>query len=207
MIHLIRHPLVVHKVNMLRKINLSTKEFSENSKELTSLLLYEATKNLPLERKKIKNWLGDYEFEFLAGKKLAIVPILRAGLGMVEGVLQIIPTAKVGFIGLYRDHKTLEAIEYYAKLPNKMEKRIAFILDPMLATGNTLSAAIELVKKSGCKDIRALCFVAAPEGVKKIESKYPDIEVYLAAIDEKLNDTGYIVPGLGDAGDRMFGVK
>ena len=207
MIHLVRHPVVRHKVNMLRKINLSTKEFRENSEELTSLLLYESTKDLPLEEREIENWLGTYKFKFLAGKKMAIIPILRAGMGMVKGVLQIIPNAKVGFIGLYRDHKTLEAIEYYSKLPNKMEQRVAFLLDPMLATGNTLSAAIELVKKSGCKDIRALCFVAAPEGIKKLESKYPEVEVYVAAIDEKLNDVGYIVPGLGDAGDRMFGVK
>ena len=207
MIHLVDHPVIEHKLNMLRRINLSTKEFRENSEELTSLLLYEATKDLPLEEREIKTWLGTYKFKFLSGKKMAIIPILRAGAGMVQGVLQIIPNAKVGFIGLYRDHKTLQAVKYYSKLPNKMEQRVAFLLDPMLATGNTLGTAIEIVKESGCKDIRALCFVGAPEGIKKIESKYPKVPVFLAAIDKRLNDIGYIVPGLGDAGDRMFGVK
>ena len=206
MIHLIEHPLVKDRVNKLRKINLNTKEIRESLRELTSLLLYEATRDLPLKKKKIKHWLGEYEFEFLSSKKFAVVPILRTGAEMVEGFLRIIPTAKVGFIGfgVYSDQETLEAIGYYSKLPNEMEERITFILDSTLATGNTLSAAIELVKESGCKDIRVICCVAAPEGVKQIESKYPNIEVYVAAIDEKLNRFGYIVPGLRDVEDRIL---
>jgi uracil phosphoribosyltransferase len=202
-----KHPLVVHKVNTLRRIKLSTEEFRETSKELTTLLMYEATRDLCLKKRRIKHWLGYGSFSFLPGKKLVIIPILRAGIGMLAGALRITPGLKTGCIGIYRDHQTFEAIRYYVNLPNKMNERIAFILDPMLATGNTLVAAVDIVKDSGCKDIRAVCFVAAPEGLKQLTKKHPDLKIYVAAIDEKLNNTGYILPGLGDAGDRMLGVK
>ena len=206
-IHVSEHPLVIHKVNMLRRIKLSTKEFQEISKELTSLLMYEATRNLSLKKKRIKYWLGYGNFQFLASKKLIIIPILRAGVGMIEGASQIIPGLRVGFIGLYRDHETLEARQYYENLPDKMEERITFVLDPMLATGNTLVAAVNRIKDAGCKNIRIICFVAALEGLRQLTEKHPDIEIYIGAVDEKLNNTGYIVPGLGDAGDRVFGVE
>jgi len=201
------HPLVVDKVNTLRRIKLSTEEFRETSKELTTLLMYEATRDLCLKKRRIKYWSGYGSFSFLPGKKLVIIPILRAGIGMLAGALQIAPGLKTGCIGLYRDHQTLKAIRYYVNLPNKMNEKIAFILDPMLATGNTLVEAVNIVKDSGCKDIRAICFVAAPKGLKQLKKKHPDLKIYVAAIDEKLNDIGYIVPGLGDAGDRMFGVE
>jgi uracil phosphoribosyltransferase len=206
-IYVSEHPLVKHKVNMLRRINLSTKEFQEISKELTTLLMYEATRDLSLKKRRIKYWLGYGSFYFLAGKKFVIISILRAGIGMVEGALQIIPGLREGFVGLYRDHQTLEAIQYYKSLPNRMNERIAFVLDSMLATGNTLVAAVDIIKDVGCRDIRIICFVAAPEGLKQLTEKHPDLKIYTATIDERLNDIGYIVPGLGDAGDRMFGVK
>ena len=205
-VYVSKHPLVVHKVNTLRRINLSTKEFQEITKELTSLLMYEATRDLLLKKRRIKYWLGYGNFSFLVNKKLVMIPILRAGIGMVEGALRISPGLK-GLIGLYRDHQTLAAIQYYQNLPSDMDKKIAFILDPMLATGNSLVAAVNIIKDAGCKDIRAICFVAAPEGLKQLTKKHPDLKIYVAAVDEKLNDIGYIVPGLGDAGDRMFGVK
>lgn len=206
-IYVSEHPLVIHKINMLRRINLRTKEFQEISKELTSLLMYEATRDLLLKKKRIKYWLGYGSFHFLAGKKFVIVPILRAGIGMAEGALQIIPGLRTGFIGIYREHKTLKAIRYYVNLPNKMNERIAFVLDPMLATGNSLVAAVNIIKDSGCKDIRVICFVAAPEGIKQLTKEHPDVKIYVATVDERLNNIGYIVPGLGDAGDRMSGVK
>ena len=205
-IHVSEHPLVKHKINMLRRVNLSTKEFQEISKELTALLMYEATRDLSLRKRRIKYWLGYESFDYLASKKFLIIPILRAGIGMREGARQIIPGLREGFIGLYRKHKTLEAIQYYENLPNKMNKRITFVLDPMLATGNTLVAAVNIIKDSGCRDIRVICFVAAPEGLRQITEKHPDyLKIYTAVVDERLNDVGYIVPGLGDAGDRLFG--
>lgn len=206
-IHVSEHPLVRHKINMLRRIKLSTKEFQEITKELTALLMYEATRDLSLKKRRIKYWLGYGNFDYLAGNKFVIIPILRAGIGMAEGALQIIPGLREGFIGLYRDHQTLVAIQYYKSLPNKMNERIAFVLDPMLATGNTLVAAVDIIKDSGCKDIRVICFVAAPEGLRQLTEKHRDLKIYTAAVDERLNDVGYIIPGLGDAGDRMFGVK
>jgi len=206
-VYVSNHPLVIHKINTLRRIKLSTDEFRETSKELTTLLMYEATRDLCLKKRRIKYWLGYGSFSFLPGKKFVIIPILRAGIGMLAGAFQITPGLKVGCIGLYRDHQTLKAIQYYVNLPNKMNERIAFILDPMLATGNSLVAAVNIVKASGCKDIYAICFVAAPEGLKQLTKEHPDVKIYVAAIDEKLNDIGYIVPGLGDAGDRMLGVK
>jgi len=205
-IYVSKHPLVINKVNTLRRIKLSTEGFQQISKELTSLLMYEATRDLLLKKRRIKYWLGYGSFHFLASKKFVIIPILRAGIGMVAGAFQITPGPKAGFIGIRRDHQTLKAIRYYVNLPNKMNERIAFILDPMLATGNTLVEAVNIVKEAGCKDIRAICFVAAPEGLKQLTKKHPDLKIYVAAIDEKLNKIGYIVPGLGDAGDRMFGV-
>lgn len=204
-IHVSGHPLVEHWINMLRRINLSTEKFQEISKKLTILLMYEATWKLSLKKKRIKYWQGRRSFNYLAGKKFVIIPILRAGIGMRQGARQVISGSSEGSIGLYRDHKTLKAIEYYENLPNKMNKRIAFVLDPMLATGNTLVAAVNIIKAAGCKDIRVVCFVAAPEGLKQLTEKHRDIEIYVAAVDERLNNVGYIVPGLGDAGDRMFG--
>jgi uracil phosphoribosyltransferase len=204
---LVTHPLVTHKINMLRKKNISTKEFEEISVELTSLLIYEATRDLPLETKEISCWSGKVRLDFIAGKKFTIIPILRAGLGMIEGVKRIVPVAKTGYIGIYRSHENFEAIQYYQKMPNSMEKRIAFILDPMLATGNTMVKAIDIVKEKNCKDIRVISFVVASEGLNQIKERHPDIKIFFAAKDEKLNGNKYIIPGLGDAGDRMFGVK
>jgi len=203
----IKHPLVEHKLGLLRSARLNTKEFRELTSEIAVLLTYEATKDLELTDKKIKGWAGDITIKTIKGKKLAIVPILRAGIGMLDGTLKLIPSAKVNFIGLYRDHKTLEAIKYYTKLSRDIEDRMALIVDPMLATGNSLAKTIEIIKDAGCKKIKAICLVAAPEGVKKITEKHPDVDVYVASIDSKLNDVGYILPGLGDAGDRLFGTK
>lgn len=203
----IKHPLIEHKLGLLRSTRLNTKEFRELTSEIAVLLTYEATKDLKLTDKKIKGWAGDVRVKTIKGKKLAIVPILRAGIGMLDGVLKLIPSAKVNFIGIYRNHKTLEAIEYYTKLSRDIEDRMALIVDPMLATGNSLVKTIEILKKAGCKKIKAICLVAAPEGIKKITEKHPDVDVYVASIDSKLNDIGYILPGLGDAGDRLFGTK
>lgn len=203
----VNHPLVKHKINMLRRKNISTKEFEEISVELTSLLVCEATRDLPLEKKEIACWSGKIKVDFIAGKKFVIIPILRAGLGMTEGVKRIVPVAKTGYLGLYRSHENFQAIQYYQKLPNEMQRRISFILDPMLATGNTITKAIDIVKDKDCKDIRVISFVAASEGLDQVESKHPDVKIFIAAKDEELNRNKYIIPGLGDAGDRMFGVK
>ena len=206
-IHVSEHPLVEDKIDKLRDIGLSTEKFQEISQELTTLLMYEATWKLSLEEKRIKCWQGYGNFQFLADKEFVIIPILRAGIGMLEGARQVIPGSNVGFLGFRRDHKTLKAIKYLQSLPSKMDESIAFVLDPMLATGNTLVAAVNRIKHTGCKNIRVVCFVAAPEGLRQLTEKHPDIEIYVATVDERLNDVGYIVPGLGDAGDRMFGVK
>ena len=206
-IHVSEHPLVEDKIDKLRDIGLSTEKFQEISKELTTLLMYEATWKLSLKKKRIKSWQGYGSFKFLADKEFVIIPILRAGIGMLEGACQIIPGSNVGFLGFRRDHKTLKAIQYLQSLPSKMDESIAFVLDPMLATGNTLVAAVNRIKHAGCKHIRIVCFVAAPEGLRQLTEKHSDIEIYVAAVDERLNDVGYILPGLGDAGDRMFGVK
>ena len=199
------HPLVQHKVSLLRNKNTGTKEFKELVCELATLLCYEATRDLPTEEVEIETPIAVAKTRMLSGRKLALVPILRAGLGMVDGMLALIPAAKVGHIGMYRNEETLEPIEYFKKLPDDIAERDVFILDPMLATGGTAVDAISIVKKSNPKSITFVCIVAAPAGIARLENEHPDVPVYCAAIDERLNDKGYIVPGLGDAGDRIYG--
>lgn len=206
-VHVVDHPLVRHKLGLMRKNDISTKNFRELCAELARLLTYEATKDLEMDKKVVQGWAGEVEIEELKGKKITVVPILRAGLGMLDGVIDLIPGAKISVVGLYRNEETLEPVTYYVKLASNMHKRIAVIIDPMLATGGTLSATIDMLKKAGCKSIRGLFLVSAPEGLKRITEDHPDIDIYTASIDEKLNDIGYIIPGLGDAGDRIFGTK
>ena len=206
-VHLVEHPLISHKIGLMRGHAVTTKKFRELANELATLLTYEATKDLETETSTIQGWAGDVVVEKIKGKKITVVPILRAGLGMMDGVLDLIPSAKVSVVGLYRNEETLEPVRYYVKMTSKMEERIALILDPMLATGGTLVATIDLLKESGCRNIRGLFLVAAPEGLKRLEERHPDVDVYVAAIDERLNDIGYILPGLGDAGDKIFGTK
>lgn len=201
------HPLVQHKVSMIRDARTSVKEFRELVQEISSLMVYEITRDLPLEMIDIETPVAKTKAYALAGKKLAIVPILRAGIGMVDGVINLIPNAKVGFIGLYRDPETLKPVEYYCKLPGDIEDREIFVLDPMLATGGSSAAAIDMIKRKGATRISLVCLVAAPEGVEKVHNEHPDVNIYCAALDSHLNDHGYIVPGLGDAGDRLFGTK
>lgn len=206
-VHVVDHPLVRHKLGIMRKNDISTKNFRELSLELTRFLTYEATKDLEMEEKKVQGWAGPVNVESVKGKKVTLVPILRAGLGMLDGALDLIPGAKVSVVGLYRNEQTLEPVRYYVKLASDMPDRITLILDPMLATGGTLMAAIDLLKEAGCTKIKGLFLVAAPEGLNRVTKAHPDLEIYLASIDEKLNDAGYILPGLGDAGDRIFGTK
>jgi len=206
-VHVVDHPLVRHKLGLMRKNDISTKNFRELCAELARLLTYEATKDLEMDKKVVQGWAGEVEIEELKGKKITVVPILRAGLGMLDGVIDLIPGAKISVVGLYRNEETLEPVTYYVKLASNMHKRIAVIIDPMLATGGTLSATIDMLKKAGCKSIRGLFLVSAPEGLKRITEDHPDIDIYTASIDDKLNDIGYIIPGLGDAGDRIFGTK
>ena len=201
----IRHPLIRHKLGLLRRADISTKNFRELAQEVTMLLTYEAKKDLPVVDCEIEGWAGNVTTQRIAGKKLTIVPILRAGIGMLDGVLNLIPSAKVSVLGLERDEATLEVRTYYKKLVPDVANRIAMIIDPMLATGNSLVAAIDVLKASGCKDIRVMVLVAAPEGIAKVEAAHPDIQLYTASIDNGLNEHGYIVPGLGDAGDKIFG--
>lgn len=206
-VHLVDHPLIKHKIGLMRVHDISTKQFRELANEVAALLTYEATKDLETKTITIQGWAGDVVVENIKGKKITVVPILRAGLGMMDGVLDLIPSAKVSVVGLYRNEETLEPVRYYVKMTSNVEERIALILDPMLATGGTLMATIDLLKEAGCKTIRGLFLVAAPEGLKRLEEVHPDVEVYVAAIDERLNDIGYILPGLGDAGDKIFGTK
>lgn len=201
------HPLIKHKLGIMRKNNISTKDFRDLSSEVARLLTYEATKDLKTETRTIEGWAGSVDVERIKGKKITIVPILRAGLGMMDGVIDLIPSAKVSVVGFYRNEETLEPVEYYVKLATKMDERIALILDPMLATGGTLVATIDLLKSAGCKQIKGLFLVAAPEGIKRLEETYPDVDIFTASIDDRLNDIGYILPGLGDAGDKIFGTK
>ena len=201
------HPLVQHKVAILRDISTGTKQFKELVSELAVLLAYEATRDLPLEDVDVQTPVDVAHCKMLAGKKMAIVPILRAGLGMVEGVQTLVPSAKVGHIGLYRDPDTLQPVEYYCKLPADIEERDVFVVDPMLATGGSAADAIKLIKEKGAKRIKFLGLIAAPEGIEKLCTAHPDVDIYVAALDSHLNDHGYIVPGLGDAGDRIFGTK
>lgn len=201
------HPLIQHKIGLIRNVETGSKEFRELVSEIATLECYEATRNLELEDYPVETPMGHTTAKRLAGKKLAIIPILRAGLGMVTGMQTLLPAAKVGHIGLYRDHETLEPVEYYCKLPADIEDRDVFVVDPMLATGGSAVDAIRQLKKHGCTNIRFLCIIAAPEGLKRLQDAEPDIDIYVGALDDHLNDIGYIVPGLGDAGDRIFGTK
>ena len=201
------HPLVQHKVSILRDVATGTKQFKELVNELAVLLAYEATRDLPLADVEVQTPITTATCKMLAGKKMAIVPILRAGLGMVEGVMTIVPSAKVGHIGLYRDPETLNPVEYYCKLPADIEERDVFVVDPMLATGGSASDAIKLIKEKGAKRIKFLGLLAAPEGLERLRADHPDVDIYVATLDSHLNDHGYIIPGLGDAGDRIFGTK
>ena len=206
-VHVLDHPLLQHKLCILRDENTGVKDFREVVSEIATLMCYEATRDLPLEDVEIKTPVATAKFKALTGKKLAIVPVLRAGLGMVDGILTLVPSAKVGHIGLYRDPPTLEPVEYYCKMPNDIADRDVIILDPMLATGGSASAAIQFIKNYEVKHIKLMNIIAAPEGIERVHRDHPDVEIYCAALDEKLNDHGYIVPGLGDAGDRIFGTK
>ena len=201
------HPLIQHKISLLRNKNTGTNEFRSLTDEIAMLMGYEALRDLPLEDQEVETPIETCSTPMLAGKKLAVVPILRAGLGMVDGMLNMIPAAKVGHIGLYRDPETLEPVEYYCKLPEDCAQREVFVVDPMLATGGSSVAAIQMLKDKGCKNIHFMCIIAAPEGVKAMQEAHPDVDIYIGALDEKLNDHCYIVPGLGDAGDRIFGTK
>ena len=201
------HPLIQHKIGFIRRTDTGTKDFRETISEIAMLICYEATRNLPLQDVDIETPICKATVKELAGKKLAVIPILRAGLGMVDGMLQMIPAAKVGHIGLYRDPETLDPVEYYCKLPADCAEREVFVVDPMLATGGSSVAAIQMLKDKGCKKIHFMCIIAAPEGVARMQEVHPDVDIYIGALDEHLNDHGYIVPGLGDAGDRIFGTK
>ena len=206
-LNVLDHPLIQHKLTIIRCKNTSVKEFREIVSEIAMLMCYEATRDLPLKDVEVETPVAMAKVKKISGKKLAVVPILRAGLGMVDGMLAMIPSAKVGHIGLYRDPETLEPVEYYCKMPPDIAERDVIIVDPMLATGGSATAAITFMKKYGCKHIKLMCILAAPEGVRRIEKDHPDADIYVAAVDEYLNDHGYIVPGLGDAGDRIFGTK
>ena len=206
-VHVMDHPLIEHKISYIRSKDIGTKEFREVIGEIAQLMCYEATRDLKMKEVEIETPVARTIGRVLDGKKLAIVPILRAGIGMVDGMLSLIPAAKVGHIGLYRDPETLEPVEYYCKLPSDCEERQVFVVDPMLATGGSSAAAVSMLKEKGVKNIRFLCIIAAPEGVERMREEHPDVDLYIGALDERLNDHGYIVPGLGDAGDRIFGTK
>ena len=201
------HPLIQHKIGYIRRMDTGTKDFRQTISEIAMLICYEATRDLQLTDVEIQTPICKTTVKELKGKKMAIIPILRAGLGMVDGVLELIPAAKIGHIGLYRDPETHEPVEYYCKLPADCAEREVFVVDPMLATGGSAVAAIQLLKVKGCKKIHFMCIIAAPEGVKKMQEAHPDVDMYIGALDEKLNENAYIVPGLGDAGDRIFGTK
>ncbi|MBQ9710260.1 MAG: uracil phosphoribosyltransferase [Clostridia bacterium] len=206
-LHVLDHPLIQHKLTIMRDKNTSSKDFRQLLDEISMLMGYEITRNLPLEDVEVTTPVATATFKKIAGKKLAIVPILRAGLGMVDGLLRLVPVARVGHIGLYRDPQTHQPVEYYCKMPPDIEERLVIIVDPMLATGGSAADAVTMVKAKGAKNILLMCLVAAPEGVKAFQDAHPDVDVYCASLDEKLNDHAYIVPGLGDAGDRLFGTK
>ena len=206
-VQVVNHPLIQHKLGLMRQHDITTKDFRDLASELANLLTYEATKDIATEKRTIQGWAGSVEVDRIKGKKITVVPILRAGLGMMDGVLNLIPSAKVSVVGLYRNEDTLKPVNYYAKFTGNITERIALIVDPMLATGGTLVATIDLLKEAGCRTIKGLFLVAAPEGISKVEGAHPDVEIFTAAIDEKLNDIGYILPGLGDAGDKIFGTK
>ncbi|HLV18056.1 MAG TPA: uracil phosphoribosyltransferase [Pseudomonas sp.] len=203
----IRHPLIRHKLGLMRRADISTKNFRELAQEVAALLTYEATNDLPLESYQIEGWNGPVSVEKIAGKKITVVPILRAGIGMLDGVLRLIPSAKVSAVGIARNEETLQAHTYLEKLAPEIDERLALIIDPMLATGGSMVATIDLLKKAGCREIRAMVLVAAPEGIAAVTQAHPDVQIYTAAVDERLNAQGYIIPGLGDAGDKVFGTK
>lgn len=206
-VYIMDHPLIQHKIGLIRKKETGTKDFRQTISEIAMLICYEATRELKLVDVEIETPICQTTVKELSGKKMAIVPILRAGLGMVDGMLNLIPAAKVGHIGLYRDPETLKPVEYYCKLPADCAEREVFVVDPMLATGGSSVAAIRMLKEKGCRNIHFMCIIAAPEGIRAMKEAHPDVDVYVGALDERLNDHGYIVPGLGDAGDRIFGTK
>ena len=206
-VNILDHPLIQHKLTQIRQKETPTTQFRQIINEIGGLMVYEITRDLPLEQIEIETPVMKTKANVISGKKMVVVPILRAGLGMVDGILQMIPSARIGHIGIFRDEETLQPVEYFAKFPDGLEKRDIFIVDPMLATGGSAIAAINSVKQRGAKNIKLVCLVGAPEGVKAINDAHPDVTVYLASLDEKLNEKGYIVPGLGDAGDRIFGTK
>ncbi|MBO4235012.1 MAG: uracil phosphoribosyltransferase [Firmicutes bacterium] len=206
-VYVFDHPLIQHKVSMMRDVNTPVKEFRDLAREVSMLMGFEATRDLPLQEVEIETPICKTTANMLSGGDIAIVPILRAGLGFVDGMLELVPTAKVGHVGLYRDPETHEPVEYYCKLPTDIDQRKVFVLDPMLATGGSAVAAVDFIKQRGAKDIRFMCLIAAPEGIKVLSEAHPDIDIYIAAKDDHLNENAYIVPGLGDAGDRLFGTK
>ncbi|MEG3768272.1 uracil phosphoribosyltransferase [Alteromonas sp. 14N.309.X.WAT.G.H12] len=207
-VHEIKHPLIQHKIGLMREANISSKDFRELASEIGNLLTYEATRELPTETAQIKGWTGEnLRVEQIKGKKITIVPILRAGLGMLDGVMQLIPNAKISVVGLYRDETTLQPVAYFDKVVKDIDARTALIVDPMLATGGTLIATIDLLKQKGCKQIMGLFLVAAPEGIEAVTSAHPDVAIFTASVDNKLDENGYILPGLGDAGDKIFGTR
>ena len=206
-VEIVEHPLIQHKISLMRDRRTGTKEFRDLASEVATLLCYEATRDLPMEEVEVETPIALARTKVLAGRKLALVPILRAGLGMVDGMLNLIPAAKVGHIGLYRNEETLAPVEYYCKLPKDIAEREVLVLDPMLATGGSAADAITMIKQRGAKHIKFIGLIAAPEGMKVLHAAHPDVDIYVGALDEKLNDKGYIVPGLGDAGDRIFGTK
>lgn len=206
-VHVMDHPLIQHKLSLIRDKSTGVKEFRELVEEVSLLMAYEVTRDLPLEEVEVETPVSKAKAKVIAGKKVGIVPILRAGLGMVDGMTKLIPAAKVGHIGLYRDPETLLPVEYYCKLPSDIEERELIIVDPMLATGGSAAAAITFLKQRGAKNIKLVCLIAAPEGIEKVQGEHNDVDIFVAAVDEKLNEHGYIVPGLGDAGDRLFGTK
>ncbi len=203
----VNHPLVQHKLSLLRESDVSTNKFRILTEELARLLAYEATRNLETEEVEINGWCGPVKVRQIKGKKLTVVPILRAGLGMLNGVLDLVPSAKISVVGLYRNEETLQPVPYFEKFVGSLDERIALIIDPMLATGGSLAATIDMLKRNGCKQIKAVVMVAAPEGVKLVNERHPDVEIVTAALDSHLNEHGYIIPGLGDAGDKIFGTK
>ncbi|MBS4218904.1 uracil phosphoribosyltransferase [Bacillus sp. FJAT-49711] len=206
-VYVFDHPLIQHKITYIRDKNTGTKEFRELVDEVATLMMFEITRDMTLQEVEVETPVASAKSKVLAGKKLGIVPILRAGIGMVDGILNLLPAAKVGHIGLYRDPETLKPVEYYVKLPSDVEERDFILVDPMLATGGSAVAAIDSLKKRGAKNIKFMCLIAAPEGVEVMQKEHPDVDIYIAGLDEKLNEKGYIVPGLGDAGDRLFGTK
>ena len=206
-VNILDHPLIQHKLTQIRQKDTSTTQFRQMINEIGGLMVYEITRDLPLEQIEIETPVAKTKANVIAGKKMVVVPILRAGLGMVDGILQMIPSARIGHIGIFRDEETLQPVEYFAKFPEELDQRDIFIVDPMLATGGSAIAAINSIKQRGAKNIKLVCLVGAPEGVKAINEAHPDVTVYLTSLDEKLNEKGYIVPGLGDAGDRIFGTK